>query len=173
MVNRLSGLGGSPRFREEAKMARVIEGKLTARGLRFAVVASRFNHFVVDRLVEGAMDALIRHEADENFIDLVRVPGAFELPLIAQKLAASSAYDAVICLAAVIRGATPHFEYVAAESAKGIAMASMQTGVPIAYGVLTTDNLDQAIERAGTKAGNKGWQAAEGAIEMANIMKQL
>ncbi len=154
-------------------MARVIEGMLTARGLRFAIVASRFNHFVVDRLVEGANDALLRHEADPEAIDLIRVPGAFELPLVAGKLAASGRYDAVICVAAVVRGATPHFEYVASESAKGIAQASLSTGVPIAYGVLTTDNLEQAIERAGTKAGNKGWQAAEGAIEMANVMKQL
>lgn len=154
-------------------MGRVVEGKLNASGLRFAIVVSRFNHFITDRLLEGAMDALLRHEADEAAIDVARAPGAWEIPLVAQKLAASKKYDAVICLAAVVRGGTPHFDYVAAEASKGIAQASLQTGVPIAFGVLTTDNLDQAIERAGTKSGNKGWAAALSAIEMANLLRSL
>ncbi|HNU67638.1 MAG TPA: 6,7-dimethyl-8-ribityllumazine synthase [Myxococcota bacterium] len=154
-------------------MARVLEGKLTARGLRVALIVSRFNHFIVDRLEEGAKDALARHEADEKDIDVIRVPGAFELPLIAQKAAKSGRYDAVICLGCVVRGSTPHFDYVASEAAKGIAMASMDSGVPVIFGVLTTENLEQAIERAGTKGGNKGWSAAMSAIEMANLIKQM
>lgn len=154
-------------------MAKVFEGNLTANGLRFVLIASRFNHFITDRLVEGATDALVRHGADAADIDLVKVPGAWEIPIIAKIVAASGKYDAVICLAAVVRGSTPHFDYVASESAKGIAVASLETGVPISYGILTTDNLEQAIERAGTKMGNKGWSAAEGAIEMANLIRNL
>ncbi len=154
-------------------MAQVFEGKLNARGLKFALVVSRFNHFITDRLEEGAMDALVRHEADPNDIDVYRVPGAWELPLVALRAAQAKKYDAVICLGCVVRGSTPHFDYVAAETSKGIAAASMETGVPIVFGVLTTDNLDQAIERAGTKSGNKGWQAAEGAIEMANLLRNI
>jgi 6,7-dimethyl-8-ribityllumazine synthase len=154
-------------------MGRVVEGKLMAGGLRFAIVVSRFNHFITDKLVEGAMDCLLRHEADEAKIDLLKVPGAWEIPLIAKRVAASGNYDAVICLATIVRGGTPHFDYVAAEASKGIATASLETGVPIAFGVLTTDNLDQAIERAGTKSGNKGWAAALSAIEMANLLRSL
>ncbi len=167
---------GAPTFpgtQTEGTMARVVEGKLNAKGLKFALVVSRFNHFITDRLEEGAMDALVRHEADAADIDVFRVPGAWELPLIALKAAQTQKYNAVICLACVVRGSTPHFDYVAAEASKGIAAASMETGVPIAFGVLTTDNLDQAIERAGTKSGNKGWQAAEGAIEMANLLRSI
>ncbi len=154
-------------------MARVIEGKLTAKGLKVALIVSRFNHFITDRLEEGAKDALARHEADDGDIDVIRVPGAFELPLVAARAAKSGRYDAVICLGAVVRGSTPHFDYVASEAAKGIAMAGMDSGVPVIFGVLTTDTLEQAIERAGTKGGNKGWNAAMSAIEMANLLKQM
>lgn len=154
-------------------MGRVVEGKLNAKGLKVALLVSRFNHFIVDRLEEGAKDALARHEAADEDIDVIRVPGAFELPLIALRAARSGRYDAVICLGAVVRGSTPHFEYVASEAAKGIAMAAMDTGVPVIFGVLTTDNLEQAIERAGTKGGNKGWAAAMSAIEMANLIRQM
>jgi len=154
-------------------MARIIEGKLNASGLRFAIVVSRFNHFITDRLLEGALDALNRHDGDTEKVDVVKVPGAFEIPLVAREAAKSGRYDAVICLACVVRGATPHFDFVAAESSKGIALASLETGIPIAYGVLTTDNLEQAIERAGTKSGNKGWHAALSAIEMVNVLKGM
>jgi 6,7-dimethyl-8-ribityllumazine synthase len=154
-------------------MPKVIEGRLSAKGLRFGIVASRFNHFIVDRLLEGALDALARHDADDAAIEVMKVPGAFEMPLIARKAAASGKYDAVICLACVVRGSTPHFDYVASEAAKGIAIAGMETGVPVIFGVLTTDNLDQAIERAGTKSGNKGWTAAQSAIEMANLLREM
>lgn len=154
-------------------MSRVIEGKLDASGLRFGLLVSRFNSFIGERLVEGAMDALLRHGADAGAIDLVRVPGAFEIPLAARKMAASGRYDAVVCLGAVIRGSTPHFDYVAAEVSKGIASVSLESGLPIAFGVLTTDTLEQAIERAGSKAGNKGADAAVSAIEMANLCRQL
>ena len=154
-------------------MPKVIEGRLSAKGLRFGIVASRFNHFIVDRLLEGALDALARHDADDAAIEVMKVPGAFEMPLIAPKAAASGKYDAVICLACVVRGSTPHFDYVASEAAKGIAIAGMETGVPVIFGVLTTDNLDQAIERAGTKSGNKGWTAAQSAIEMANLLREM
>lgn len=154
-------------------MARVIEGKLTAKGLKVALVVSRFNHFITDRLEEGAMDALARHEAADNDIEVIRVPGAFELPLVAARAAKSGKYDAIICLGAVVRGSTPHFDYVASEAAKGIAMAGMDSGVPVIFGVLTTDTLEQAIERAGTKGGNKGWNAAMSAIEMVNLFKQM
>jgi len=154
-------------------MPRVLEGHLQAQNLRFGIVVSRFNDFITARLLEGAMDSLLRHGADEGSIDLVRVPGSFEIPLVSRKLAESGRYDAVICLGAVIRGATPHFEYVAAEVSKGVAAVTLDTGVPVIFGVLTTDTIEQAVERAGTKSGNKGWGAALSAIEMANLMKQL
>lgn len=152
---------------------KTIEGKLTAKGLKFAVVVSRFNELISKRLLEGAVDSLKRHDASEADITEVLVPGAFEIPLVASKLASSGNYDAVVCLGAVIRGDTPHFEYVAAESVKGIAMASIKSGVPVTLGVITADNVDQAVERAGSKSGNKGWQAATSAIEMANLLKSL
>lgn len=152
---------------------KTIQGDLNARDMRFVLVASRFNSFIVDSLVSGAHDALRRHGADDKNIHLVHVPGAYEMPLVARKLAASKRYDAVIALGAVIRGGTPHFEYVAGECAKGLAQASMETGVPVAFGVLTTDTLEQALERAGTKSGNKGADAALSAIEMVNLLKQL
>jgi len=154
-------------------MPKTTEGRLDARDFRFAVVVSRFNDFVSSRLVEGAMDALLRHGAKEDQVHLVRVPGAFEIPLVAKRLAQSGAYDAVICLGAVIRGATPHFEYVAAEVSKGIANVALDTGVPVTFGVLTTDTLEQAVERAGSKSGNKGFEAAMAAIEMVNLFKAL
>jgi len=150
-----------------------VEGKLDATGLTFAIVASRFNHFVVDRLLEGALDALVRHGADLGKVTVVRVPGSFEIPVAAKRIAASKKHDAVICLGAVIRGGTPHFDFIAAEVTKGIAQAGMETGVPIIYGVITPDTLEQAIERAGTKAGNKGFDAAVAAIEMANLFRSL
>ena len=154
-------------------MPEVLEGKIGAAGFRFAVVVSRFNDFISSRLVEGAMDALRRHGAADEQISLVRVPGAFEIPLVAKRLAKSGRFDAVVCLGAVIRGSTPHFEYVAAEVSKGIANVSLETGVPVTFGVLTTENLEQAIERAGSKSGNKGWDAAMAAMEMVNLFKQL
>lgn len=150
-----------------------IEGKLSAENLKFAIITSRFNDFISNKLVEGAIDCILRHNGNENNITIVKVPGSFEIPLTAQKVASSKKYDAVICLGAVIRGATPHFDYVAAEVSKGIANVSLQTGVPVIFGVLTTDNIEQAIERAGTKSGNKGWDAALSAIEMANLFKVL
>jgi 6,7-dimethyl-8-ribityllumazine synthase len=153
---------------------RTIEGNLIVpKGARFAVVASRFNHFIVDRLVEGAVDALVRHGADAKDVTLVRVPGAFELPLVVRRLAASKKVDAVIALGAVIRGATPHFDYVAGEAAKGIGAAAAASDVPIAFGVLTTETIEQAVERAGTKQGNKGWDAAVSAIEMVSLVRAL
>ena len=151
----------------------VIEGKLKAEGFRFAIIVSRFNDFICSRLVEGAMDALMRHGASEKNVVLVKVPGAFEMPLVAKKLAESTQYDVVICLGAVIRGATPHFDYVAAEVSKGIASVALDSNIPITFGVLTTDTLEQAIERAGSKSGNKGYEAAMAAIEMANLFKEL
>lgn len=154
-------------------MPNIIQGDLTAKGLRFAVVASRFNDFITGRLVDGALDALERHGASNTDIEIVRVPGAFEIPMAAKALAQGKKHDAVICLGAVIRGATPHFEYVSAEVSKGVASVAMEYGLPVIFGVLTTDTIEQAIERAGTKAGNKGWDAALAAIEMANLMKQL
>lgn len=154
-------------------MPRFIEGHLNASGLRFAVIVTRFNDFITEKLLGGALDALKRSGGDEDLVTVVRVPGAFEIPLMARRLAASGEYDAVICLGAVIRGATPHFDYVAAEASKGIASVSLDTGVPLSFGVITTDTIEQAIERAGTKAGNKGWEAAVTAIEMANLFKQL
>jgi 6,7-dimethyl-8-ribityllumazine synthase len=152
---------------------KVYEGKLLAQDLRFGIIVSRFNDFICDRLLGGALDALRRNGADENNLDVFKVPGAFEIPLTAKRVAASQRYDAVICLGAVIRGSTPHFDYVASEVSKGIANVSLETGTPIAFGVLTTDTLEQAIERAGSKAGNKGWDAALAAIEMANLLKQF
>jgi len=154
-------------------MPKTLEGKISAEGYRFGLVVSRFNDFISSKLVEGAVDALKRHGAAEDQLLLVKVPGAFEIPLAAKKLAESGKVDAVICLGAVIRGSTPHFEYVAAEVAKGIAVVSLDTKVPVAFGVLTTDNIEQAIERAGTKSGNKGWDAAMAAMEMVNLFKQL
>ena len=154
-------------------MPRVLEGKISAEGFRFALIVSRFNDFISSKLVEGALDALRRHGAQEDLLTLVKVPGAFEIPLTAMKLAESGKYDGVICLGAVIRGSTPHFDYVAAEVSKGIAMAGLESKVPVAFGVLTTDNLEQAIERAGSKAGNKGWDAAMAVMEMANLYKDL
>jgi 6,7-dimethyl-8-ribityllumazine synthase len=151
----------------------VYEGNLTGRGLKFALVVGRFNELISTRLYEGAMDSLKRHEVAEEDIDVAWVPGAFEMPLVAGRLAASKKYDAVVCLGAVIRGGTPHFEYVAGEAAKGIAKVTLETGVPVVFGVLTTDTIEQAIERAGTKGGNKGWAAAATALEMANLMRQM
>jgi 6,7-dimethyl-8-ribityllumazine synthase len=151
----------------------LLEGHLTADTLKIALVQSRFNDFITQKLVEGAADCLIRHGAIEENFTLVKVPGAFEIPLAADKLAASKKYDAVICLGAVIRGATPHFEYIASEVTKGIAQVSLKHGTPVTFGILTTDSIEQAIERAGTKAGNKGWDAALSAIEMCNLLKSL
>ena len=154
-------------------MPKTLEGKISAEGYRFGLVVSRFNDFISSKLVEGAVDALKRHGATEEQLLLVKVPGAFEIPLAAKKLAESGKVDAVICLGAVIRGSTPHFDYIAAEVSKGIAMVALDTKVPVAFGVLTTDNLEQAIERAGTKSGNKGWDAAMAAMEMVNLFKLL
>jgi len=154
-------------------MPNVIEGKLEARGLKFAIVVSRFNDFICDRLLGGALDALLRNGASESDLEVVKVPGAWEIPLISKKLAERQRYDAIICLGTVIRGSTPHFEYVSAEVSKGVATVGLEHGVPITFGVLTTDSLEQAIERAGTKAGNKGFDAALAAIEMANLMRAL
>jgi 6,7-dimethyl-8-ribityllumazine synthase len=150
---------------------KVLEGKLTAEGLRIGIVAARFNEFITNKLVGGAIDALTRHGANQDDITLAWVPGAFEIPLAAQKMAGSRAFDAVICLGAVIRGSTPHFDYVAGEVTKGVAHVTLQTGVPTVFGVLTTENIEQAIERAGSKSGNKGFDAAMTAIEMANLLK--
>ena len=154
-------------------MSATYEGKLLAEGLRFGIVASRFNELIVRRLLGGALDALKRHGAAEESIEVAWAPGGFELPLVAAKMAESGRYDAVICLGAIIRGATPHFEYVAAEVAKGIAQVSLKTGLPVIYGIVTADTIEQAIERAGTKAGNRGADAAQAAIEMANLMREL
>ena len=154
-------------------MPEFYEGKLDATGLRFGIIVGRFNSFISDRLLEGALDALVRHGAEKEQIAVARVPGAFEIPLAAQKMAATGRYDALICLGAVIRGATPHFDYVAAEVSKGVAQVSLKAGVPIAFGVLTTDSIEQAIERAGTKAGNKGFEAAMTAIETAQLFRSL
>lgn len=150
-------------------MGKVFEGKLVARGLRFGIVVSRFNEFISSKLLDGCLDSLKRHDADEKNIDIAWVPGSFEIPHAAKKLAASKKYDAVICLGAVIKGDTPHFDYIAAEVTKGIASTGLDSGVPVILGVLTTDTLEQAIERAGTKSGNKGAEAAMSAIEMANL----
>jgi len=152
---------------------RTINGDLIARDLRFAIVAARFNDMIVDSLVRGAVDTLVRHGAAEKHIELVRVPGAFDLPLVVQKIAASKRCDAILALGAVIRGATPHFDQVAGQCAAGLARVSLETGVPVAFGVLTTDTIEQAIERAGTKAGNKGADAALCALELANLLRRL
>ncbi|EMG37049.1 6,7-dimethyl-8-ribityllumazine synthase [Desulfocurvibacter africanus PCS] len=152
---------------------KTIEGRLEASGLKFALVATRFNDFIVDRLVGGAVDYLVRHGASKEDLTLVKLPGAFEMPLVARKLAATKEFAGVICLGAVIRGATPHFDFVAGECAKGIAMAAMETGVPIGFGVLTTDTLEQAIERAGSKGGNKGVEAAAAVLETVRVLEQL
>ena len=154
-------------------MAKVFEGQLTATGLRFAIVVSRFNSFITERLLGGAMDALTRAGASADLIDVIKVPGSWEVPMIAAEVARQHRYDAVICLSAVIRGETPHFDYVAGEAAKGIAQVASETGVPVAFGVLTTNTLEQAIDRAGAKGGNKGFDAAMTAIEMANLLRTL
>ena len=154
-------------------MPKFVEGKLNAEGLRVGIVVGRFNSFIGERLLEGALDALIRHGADDSQITVARVPGAFEIPLATQKMAKSGKYDALICLGAVIRGSTPHFDYVASEVSKGIAHVSLETGVPVAFGVLTVDTIEQAIERAGTKAGNKGFDAALTVIETVNLFKEM
>ena len=154
-------------------MSRQFEGMLLGEGLKFGLVISRFNDFVTRKLLEGAQDALIRHGVAEADVDVAWVPGSFEIPLAAKKLAQSKQYDAIICLGAVIRGGTPHFDYIAAEVSKGVAKVGLDTGLPVIFGVITADTLEQAIERAGTKMGNKGAEAAEDAIEMANLLKNL
>jgi 6,7-dimethyl-8-ribityllumazine synthase len=154
-------------------MPKTLEGKLTAEGFAFGIIVSRFNSIFTERLLEGALDALYRHGATEDKVTIARVPGSFEIPLAAKKMAESGKYDAVICLGAVIQGATPHAGYISAEVTKGIALLSLQTGIPVSYGIITPNNLEQAIERSGSKAGNKGWEAAMSAIEMVNLMKEL
>lgn len=154
-------------------MAKVFEGNLIGSGLKIGVVVGRFNEFITSKLLSGALDALKRHGVEEEGVEVAWVPGAFEIPLIAKKMAESGRYDAVITLGTVIRGATPHFDYVSGEVAKGVAAVSLQTGLPVVFGVLTTDTIEQAVERAGTKAGNKGWDAASSAIEMANLARQF
>ena len=154
-------------------MPRIVEGNLVATGLKLAIITARWNHFIGDRLVEGAIDAIVRHGGDDDDITIVHVPGCFELPMAAKKLASSGKFDGVIALGTLIRGATPHFDYIAAEATKGIASAAIESGVPVSYGVLTCDTIEQAIERAGTKAGNKGHEAAMAAVEMANLYREL
>lgn len=154
-------------------MVKTVEGQLIAKGKKFAIVVSRFNDFISKRLLEGAIDTLMRHGAKEAEIEVVWVPGAFEIPVVANKLARSKKFDAVICIGAVIKGSTPHFEYVSSEAAKGVAKVSLDTGIPVIFGVITAENLEQAIERAGTKDGNKGRDAAISAIEMANLLENI
>lgn len=154
-------------------MGKIYEGKLVGENIKVAIVAGRFNEFITGKLVSGAMDALVRHGVDEESIDIAWVPGAFEIPLIAQKAAAGDRYDAVICLGAVIRGATPHFDYVCAEVSKGVAQVSLKTEKPVIFGIVTTDSIEQAIERAGTKSGNKGFEAGVTAIEMINLLRNF
>jgi 6,7-dimethyl-8-ribityllumazine synthase len=154
-------------------MARMIEGKLWGEGLRFGIVLSRFNGFITERLLDGAMDALVRHGVRDEDIDVLRVPGAFEIPVATKRLATLNRYHGIICLGAVIRGATPHFDYIAGQVSSGIAGIAVETGVPCLFGILTTDTIEQAVERAGTKMGNKGWEAALSAVEMANVLAQL
>ncbi len=154
-------------------MSNTFEGVLLGKGLKIGVVVSRFNEFITNKLLEGAKDALVRHGVGQDDIDVAWVPGAFEVPLVAQKLARTDKYDAIVCLSAVVRGGTPHFEYVAAEVTKGIAKVGLDTGLPVTYGVITADTLEQAIERAGTKSGNRGFDAAVNAIEMANLVKSI
>lgn len=151
----------------------IIEGKLIANDMRIGIVASRFNEFITSKLIGGAEDCLLRHDVKSENIDLTWVPGAFEIPVVAQKMAQSGNYDGIICLGAVIRGATSHYDYVCAEVSKGIATVSLQTGIPVMFGVITTDTIEQAIERAGTKAGNKGYDCAMGVLEMVNLMEQI
>ena len=152
---------------------RTLEGKMIAKGIRIGIVVSRFNEFITSKLLGGAMDGLLRHDVSEDNVDVAWVPGAFEIPLIASKMAGSGKYDAVICLGAVIRGSTSHYDYVCNEVSKGIASVSLQTGIPVMFGIVTTENIEQAIERAGTKAGNKGYDCALGAIEMINLIKTM
>lgn len=152
---------------------KTLEGKLLAEGQRVGIVAARFNEFITSKLLGGALDAFVRHGGDENKVDVAWVPGAFEVPLVAKKIVESGKYDAVVCLGAVIRGATPHFDMVANEATKGVANVGLQTGVPVIFGILTTDSIEQAVERAGTKAGNKGFEAMATAIEMINLLKQI
>jgi len=154
-------------------MVNVIEGKLSGKGFRFGIIVSRFNNFITDRLQKGAIDALVRHEVKENDIDIAKVPGAFEIPFVAKQMTKSKKVNAVICLGAVIRGETPHFEYVAAEVSKGVAAVAMESNIPVIFGILTTETIEQAIERAGTKSGNKGWDASLSALEMVNLYKQV
>jgi len=154
-------------------MPKTLEGVLNAKGFRFGLVVSRYNHFITERLLEGALDALMRHGGKEENLEIIRVPGSFEIPLLAKQMAASGKYDAVICIGALIRGGTSHFDVLSAEVTKGVAQAALETGVPITFGVITTDTLEQAIERAGTKMGNKGWEAAESAIELVNLLKAV
>jgi len=154
-------------------MSQIIQGMLTAKGRRFALIASRFNELISAQLLEGAKDCLLRHMADEKLITTYWVPGSFEVPVLAQKLAAAKKYDALICLGAVIRGATPHFDYIASEVAKGIAQVSLSNGLPVSFGIITCDTIEQALERAGTKSGNKGWDAALSAIEMVDLFSRI
>ena len=154
-------------------MTKVVEGKLNATGMKIAMVVARFNDFITEKLLSGATDALLRCGAEQGDLSVFKVPGAFEIPLVAKKLALSGKYDGIICLGAVIRGSTPHFDYVAAEASKGIAQASLESGAVISFGVITTDTIEQAIERAGTKAGNKGWSAAMSCIEMVDLLRQV
>jgi 6,7-dimethyl-8-ribityllumazine synthase len=158
--------GEVPRYRE-------LQGELTAGGLRFAVVVSRFNAFITERLLQGALDGLTRSGADSKAITIVRVPGAFEIPVAAKHLAGSGFYDAILCLGTIIRGETPHFEYISAEASKGIAAAALESGVPVSFGILTVENLEQAVDRAGLKSGNKGFEAAMTAVEMANLVRKI
>jgi len=152
---------------------KIIEGKLQAQGLKFGIVVSRFNEFITSKLLEGALDALIRHGASEKDIEIARVPGSFEIPVVAKKMAKSKKFNAIICLGTLIRGATPHFDYIASEVSKGIALVSLETGVPVTFGIITSETIEQAIERAGSKSGNKGWDAAMVAIEMARLLEQI
>ncbi|MDI6891485.1 MAG: 6,7-dimethyl-8-ribityllumazine synthase [Actinomycetota bacterium] len=152
---------------------KIYEGKLTAKGFKFGIVVSRFNEFLSTRLLEGALDALRRHEASEENINVAWVPGSFEMPLVAKKMAESKKYDGLICLGVILRGGTPHFEYICSEAAKGVAKINLDTGVPTAFGIITADTIEQAVERAGTKSGNKGWQAAMSSMEMVNLLKTM
>ncbi|MDA8097863.1 MAG: 6,7-dimethyl-8-ribityllumazine synthase [Clostridia bacterium] len=154
-------------------MAKFYEGHLVGEGLRFGIVVGRFNEFITQKLLSGALDALVRHGVDELNVEVAWVPGAFEVPVVAKRMAASNRYDAILCLGAVIRGSTPHFDYVASEVSKGVAKVGLDSGTPVIFGVITADTIEQAIERAGTKAGNKGWEAAVGGIEMANLMRNM
>ena len=154
-------------------MPKILEGDLIAHDLHFGIILSRFNDFITNRLLEGALDALYRHGASEDHIEIIKVPGAFEIPYVAKKITQNKKYDSVLCLGALIRGDTPHFEYISAEVTKGIAQVSLDSGIPVIYGVITTENIEQAIERVGTKAGNKGWLAAVSAIEMARLYKKI